>query len=180
MKKTVKNSKNFEDRFMRGKSGRILDSIRPDEELEETEEEEIQLIEPGSKEEAEAAKDAVTTLKSYYIAFVALSVVASVIGLLLVKEKIAYLVGSIAGIAAGLFYIWHLYRSLGFALSAEENAAKNMARRDYMIRACVILGVEIFAGILFGVTAALAALICLIALKLSVYLSLFVKDLISK
>ena len=179
MKKTVKNSKNFEDRFMRGKSGRILDSIRPDEELEETEEE-IQLIEPGSKEEAEAALDAVTTLRAYYIAFVALSVVASVIGLLLVKEKLAYLVGSVAGIAAGIFYIWHLYRSLGFALSAEENAAKNIARRDYMIRACVILGVEILAGALFGVTAALAALICLVALKLSVYLSLFVKELISK
>ncbi len=165
---------NFESRFIKGRSARILDSIRPDEELDDTVEE-IHIVEAGSAEEAAGVTDVKETIRSYISAYLVLAAAFAVIGTLLINNKAAWLFGSLLGIFSGLFYIWHLKRSLGLVLNLSEEAARKKAGMYYMLRAFVILASACVAGVLFGAVGAASALTTLLSLKLAVYLSLIFK-----
>ncbi|MCR4841479.1 MAG: hypothetical protein K5848_08070 [Lachnospiraceae bacterium] len=164
----------YESRFIKGRSARILDSIRPDEELDETVEE-IHIVEAGSAEEAAGVTDVKETIRSYISAYLVLAAAFAVIGTLLINNKAAWLFGSLLGILSGLFYIWHLKRSLGLVLNLSKEAARKKAGTYYMLRAFVILASACVAGVLFGAAGAASALTTLLSLKFAVYLSLIFK-----
>lgn len=156
----------------KSKEEKYLNSnILNDEPDDEDDDEVIDYIEPGSEREKEGMRDARLTLVSMYVSLIVLSGLAMIVGALVFEHKLTYCIGVIIGTLAGCFYMWHLNRSLAYALNLGEDMAQKVMRKDIFVRLIAIILVDIIISAVIGGYTPIGVLASLLTLKLSLYLT---------
>lgn len=161
---------------MKFKEGKKLKSNIIDDsfaEEEEDDDEVLDLIPPGSEREKEGVKDARLTLVSMYVSLGTLSIIALIIGLIIFDDKLGYSLGLLVGALTGLFYIWHLNRSLKEVLNMTQEMAEKSMKRDAFVRLAAIIALDTIICTVVGGYSPIGVLISLLVIKLSFYLAPF-------
>lgn len=160
--------------LMKFKEGKKLKSNIIDDsfaEEEEDDDEVVDLIPPGSEREKEGIKDARLTLVSMYVSLLTLSIIALILGVIIFDDKLGFSLGLIVGALTGLFYIWHLNKSLKEVLDMSSEMAEKSMRKDALIRLVAIIALDTIICAAVGGYSPVGVLASLLVIKLSFYLS---------
>lgn len=159
-------TRNNEEKYLKN----IISNDSPE---EDDDDEVVDIIEPGSEREKEGIRDARLTLVAMYVSLIVLSGIIMIAGAVIFEKKITYCIGVIIGTMAGCFYMWHLNRSLAYALNLDSGMAQKVMRKDIFIRLFVIISADIIISALIGGYAPIGVLGSLLTLKLSLYATPF-------
>lgn len=147
---------------------------------DDDEEDEIDIVEPGSEEELKGIKEAALTVRSMYLSVSVLSIIFAILGLLLLNEKLSWLAGIAAGFVAILLYIRNLNASLKAVLNLTQELAVKESRKDAAIRLGLIAIIGILVSALVAGNAPLGVLAELLALKAGLYITPMTMKLLRK
>lgn len=164
-------------RHLRGRAASLVATYAvededPDEELED---EVLQVIEPGSEEEARGIRDAKLTTKAMYISVLVCAAIFSGIGILILEKKVTILLGSLISLAANIFYVYNLDHSIKSALNMPETMATHYMVKNVMLRYLVIIICGVGAVLIIKGNAAFGVLIELLTLKIAIYVTPLIK-----
>lgn len=119
------------------------------------------------------------SLPDLLVGEVVIGVLAELIGVWFVSDRLGYTVGLFIGVLAAMFCSWHMAYTINKAVDYDETIAVKSLQKSSAIRYGVLL---IVLGVLMitGIGNPLAAFIGMIGLKVSAYLAPFTHKIIRR
>lgn len=114
------------------------------------------------------------TLKYLLLGILLYAVPCLVIGTVLAKNKLSYIVGLISGCIVATFIAIHLYKSLDYCLDLEPESAEKIMKRKTMLRSMIMLVAVGIACCFPQVINPLGLFIGMMGLKISAYFQSFI------
>lgn len=114
--------------------------------------------------------EAKKTLNEIKLGIIAMAIVQSIIGVILIDNPVNFILGELLGTIGAMIFMNNLYSTLDIALSLDEDNAVKYTRKKAVVRMILLVAVIFISFVLMEYVSVLGTFLGLMNIKFGVYL----------